>query len=86
MATQNNLQDLHKEAKNIIPKEPTRYFLFVQINYQIIRNQSTFASAKCFDYKKKIFTMYDSSLAEILLVTKEKPINQLMTSPQPSSF
>ena len=65
MAAQNNLQDLHKDAKNIIPKEPTHYFLFAQINYQRIRNQHTFASAQIFDHKKKILNMHNSLSAEI---------------------
>ena len=63
--SQNNLQDLHKDAKKITPKEPTHYSLFIQINYQITRNQPTFASVQIPDHKKKILTVYDSSSAEI---------------------
>ena len=61
MAAQNILQDLQKDKIKIIPKEPTRCFLFIQTNYQIIRNQPIFASVTIFDHKKKIFNVYDSS-------------------------
>ena len=59
MTAQNNLQDLHKDAKKIIPKKPTRYFLFIQVNYQIIRNQPNFEPVQIFNHKNKILTMYD---------------------------
>ena len=65
MSAQNNLQDLHKDEKYIIPNYPTRYFLFNQINYQRIRNQPTFASTQIFDHKNKILALYNSPLAEI---------------------
>ena len=64
MSAQKNLQDLHKDAKKIILKEPTRYFLSVQTNDRRIRNQPTFVSAKHFD-KKSIITVYDSLSTEI---------------------
>ena len=65
MSAQNNFQDLHKDTKKIIPKEPTHYFLLLQINYQRIRNQPFFASAQIFGHKKKILTLYYSPSAEI---------------------
>ena len=65
MAAQKNFQDSHKEAKKIIPKEPTRCFLFVQVNYQGIRNRPTFASVQIFDHKKNICAVYNSPSAEI---------------------
>ena len=64
MDSKNNFQDLHK-GKKLMPKEQTRNFLFIQINYQITRNRPTFASAKIFGHKKKILTMYDSTLSKI---------------------
>ena len=60
LVAQKNFQDLHKDTKKIIPKEPTNYFSFIQINQQRKRNQPTFASAQFFDHKKKILTVYDS--------------------------
>ena len=57
MVAQKNLQDLHKDAKQIIPKEPTHYFLFIQINYQRKRSQRTFAPARIFDHKNNIITV-----------------------------
>ena len=60
MVAQNNLQDFHKYTKNILPKDSTHYFLFIKINYQRTRNQPTFASARIYDQKKNILTMYDS--------------------------
>ena len=65
MVAQNNLLDLHKDEKKIIPKEPTHYFLFILINYQRTRNQPIFASAKKFDHKNNILIVYDPLLAEI---------------------
>ena len=65
MADKNNLKYYHKEEIDIIPKETTRYFLFVQINYQIIRNQPIFESVQMFDHNKKILTMYDSPPVDI---------------------
>ena len=59
MDAQNNLQDFHKDAKKIIPKETTHYFLFIQINYQGPRNQPTFTSTQIFDHKNKILNVYD---------------------------
>ena len=63
MDAQNILQDLHKDVKNTIPKEPTRYPSFTQTNYQRTRNQPTFASGQIFEHTKKILTVYDSLLA-----------------------
>ena len=57
MVAQNNLQDLHKDAKNITQKEPTYYFSLIQINYQRIRNHPTFSYVQIFDHKKKILTV-----------------------------
>ena len=57
MFSQKNLQDFHKDAKIIIPKEPTHYSLYFQINYQITRNQPTYTSAKKFDQEKKVLTV-----------------------------
>ena len=65
MTSQKNFQDLQKDAKSMIPKEPTRNFLFTQINYQIIRNQPTFTYAQNFYHKKNILTVYDSPSAKI---------------------
>ena len=65
MAAQKTLKEFHKDEKKIVPKEPTNYFLFIQINYQITRNQPTFASAQILDHKKKILTVYNSPSAEI---------------------
>ena len=64
MAAQNNLQDLHKDAKKNNTKGTNTLFLFIQTNYQRTRNQPTFASAQIFDHKKKILTVNDSPLAE----------------------
>ena len=63
MAAQNNFQDLHKDAKDRIPKEPTAYFILVQTNDQRTRNQPIFTSAHIFDHKKRIFTVYKSQSA-----------------------
>ena len=65
VVAQNNLQDLHKDIKKLIPKEPTHNFLFIQTNCLRTRNQPTFASVQSFDHKKKILTVYDSLSAEI---------------------
>ena len=65
MDAQKSFQDLHKDAKKIIPKEPKCYLLFTQTNYQRTRNQPTFVSGKSFDHKKKILTVYDLLSAEI---------------------
>ena len=64
-AAQNNLQDLHKDTKENIPKESTLYFLPILTNYQIIRNRPIFTYVPSFDHKKKIITMYDSPPASI---------------------
>ena len=63
MTSQKNFQELHKDAKEIIPKEPIRYFLFIQTNYQRTRNQHIFVSKQKFDHKKKILAIYDGLLA-----------------------
>ena len=65
IVAQKNLQELHKDAKKIIPKEPSHCFLSIQTNYQKNINQPTFVSAKTIDHKKKILTVYDSPSAEI---------------------
>ena len=65
MVAKNKLQDLQKDAKYIIPNEPTHYFLFIQINDQRTRNQPTFTSTQIFEHKKKILTVYNSPLAKI---------------------
>ena len=87
MAAQNNSQYLNKESIKIIPKEPTHFFNSSKpiTNYQRTRNQPTFVSAQSFD-KKKILTVYNSPYVEIKSITKEKPIHQLLISPQPRSF
>ena len=65
MVTENNLEDLHKDAKNMMPKEPTRYYLFIQIDYKRTINKPNLTSSHIFEQKKKILTMYYLLSAEI---------------------